>query len=181
MGAFFSPDTPPAQPSIVDAMYGQYPALQKYGIQFQDSTSGGVDWRGEPHNGRMMEFYPPNEEWNPKKGKPTIEQFSKNASPVDAFGEVFSHYLPTVDPSFAEGRKAFIGSLDYNQKRMLTGDYQHQVDSGVFGKKVPTFDDWINNQGGDAFFRGYVTKQYPQEFYRPDQVNLFNQLLNKLR
>lgn len=181
MGAFMSPDAPPASPSIVDAMYGQYPGLQKYGIQFHDSTQGNTDWQGNPVSGRMLEFYPPDEAWNPKKGKPTIEQFDKNASPQDAFGEVFSHYLPSVDPVFGKARKAFGASIDDRQKQMLMGDYQHQIQSGVFGKKPPSFEEWVDNQGGDAFFRGFVTQQYPQEFYRPDQVNLFQQLLQRLK
>ena len=176
------PGALPVQPSqnIVQQMYQQYPGLKAHDFQYQNSMSGGVDWMGNPHNGRMLEFYPPDEEWNPNKGKPTIEQFSPNMTTQDVLGEVFSHYLPSVDPKFASAKSNFINGLDTNQLNMLRGDYEHQAKTGLLGKNT-AFENWLQNQGGDAFFRGYIANQYPKQYYRPDQVQMFQQLMDQLK
>lgn len=168
--------------NVLDDMYREYPGLRKFDIQLKDSTATGADWRGEPHAGRKMEFYPPEEGWNPNPGKPTIELFSKEMKSKDAFGEVFSHLLPKVDPDFKKARAQFIASIDSKQKEILKGDYEHQLQSGLFPEnRKPTFEQWLNTQGGDAFFRGYVADQYPTKFYRPEQIQMFDALLNKLK
>lgn len=171
----------PATGGALDQLYSQYPGLKQYDIQTLDSSVGGKDWKGQPYNGRQMEFYPPDETDNPNPGKPTIEDFSGHLNPKDALGEVFSHYLPKQDPRFGAARDRFIQSIDAKQRGMLQGDYQQDIRSGVYGTKRPSFDEWLNNQGGDAFFRGYVADQYPKEFYRPDQVEIFKPLLAQLR
>lgn len=170
-----------SQPGPLDQLYSEYPGLRQYDIQVRDSSAGGKDWKGQPYDGRQMEFYPPDEADNPNPGKPTIETFSGPLKTKDALGEVFSHYLPKKDPQFGAARNQFIQSIDESQRKMLSGDYQQDVRSGVYGAKPPAFDEWMNNQGGDAFFRGYVADQYPKEFYRPDQVEMFNPLLARLK
>lgn len=171
----------PIQKEALADLYQQYPGLKRYGIQTKDSRSAGVDWRGQPYAGRKMEFYPADESYNPNPGKPTIEVFSDDVSSKDAMGEVFSHLLPNIDPDFKAARSKFIASIDPKQKEMLSGDYQSQLKSGVYPKgQQPSFDQWLNTGGGDAFFRGYVADQYPKEFYRPDQVAMFTPLLEKL-
>lgn len=170
-----------ATPKGATELNAQYPGLQQFGIQIKDSTGGGTDWRGQPYSGRKMEFYPPNESYNPNPGKPTIELFSKDMTSKDALGEVFSHYLPQVDPQFREARSKFIASIDPQQKKMLMGDYQDQLRSGLFPKdQRPSFDQWLNTNGGDAFFRGYVADQYPKNYYRPDQVAMFEPLMQRI-
>lgn len=169
-----------ASPSPVNEIYSAYPGLKRYGVQIRESTAG-KDWRGEPYAGRKMEFYPPDESYNPNPGKPTVELFSKDVSPDDVMGEIFSHYLPRVDKEFGAARDRFISSIDGRQKQMLLGDYEHQMRSGAFEDRKPTFDQWLSGSGGDAFFRGYVANQYPKEFYRSDQVAMFQPLMNKLK
>ena len=164
-----------------EAMLEQYPGLKRYGLKFKDSSSGGYDWRGAPYAGRQLEFYPPDEEWNPYKGSPTIEMFNPAMKTSDLFGEIFSHHLPKVDPEFMNARSQFVKSIDEKQKKLIYGDYQDQLRAGLFGQKRPTFDQWLNEQGGDAFFRGYVTDQYPKEFYRQDQIDLFNNLMKRFK
>lgn len=167
---------------VLQELYSQYPGLQKYGVQVVDSTAKGVDWRGQPYAGRKMEFYPPDEEYNPRPGKPTIELFSRDIGSKDALGEMFSHFLPKIDPAFGAAREKFVASIDPEQKKMLSGDYQEQIRSGVYPKgREPGFDQWLKTNGGDAFFRGYVADQYPKEFYRPDQVAAFAPLISALQ
>lgn len=167
---------------LIRDLYAQYPGLQRYGVQIMDSTANGTDWRGQPYSGRKLEFYPPDEEYNPNPGKPTIEVFSNEMTSKDALGEVFSHFLPAVDPIFKAARSKFIASIDPEQKKMLSGDYEQQVRSGVYPKgQEPTFDQWLNTNGGDAFFRGYATDQYPKNFYRADQISTFTPLMAALR
>lgn len=170
-----------SQQDLLANLYSQYPGLKRFGIQTVDSSSTGMDWRGQPYAGRKMEFYPPDESYNPKPGKPTIEVFSKDVGGKDALGEIFSHLLPKVDPDFRDARSKFIASIDPKQKEMLAGDYRQQIRSGLYQKgKQPTFEQWLNTNGGDAFFRGYIADQYPKEFYRSDQVDIFKPLLTKL-
>jgi hypothetical protein len=168
--------------NVVEEMYREFPGLRRFGIELKDSTASSTDWRGQPQAGRKMEFYPAEESWNPNPGKPTIELFSNDMKSKDAFGEIFSHLLPKVDPDFKKARTKFVASIDAKQKEILQGDYQHQIKSGLYSEdRKPTFEQWLNTQGGDAFFRGYVSDQYPKKFYRPDQIEMFDSLLQKLK
>lgn len=168
-------------PDAGTELYKAYPGLKNYNVQVKDSTSTGKDWRGQPYAGRKMEFYAPDEGYNPNPGKPTIEMFTHDMSPKDAMGEMFSHYLPKVDQEFGSAREKFVKSIDGKQKQMLYGDYQQQIKSGVFNDQKPSFDQWLNTNGGDAFFRGYVSDQYPKELYRQDQIKMFEPLMAKLQ
>jgi hypothetical protein len=125
-----------------------------------------------------MEFYPADEAYNPNPGRPTVETFSGDVSDKDVLGEIFSHLLPNIDPDFRNARAEFVKGIDSKQKKILFGDYKAQVRSGL--AKDKSFDDWLQTNGGDAFFRGYIADQYPKEFYRPDQVQMFSQLMGKL-
>jgi hypothetical protein len=172
----------PQQRDALSDLYAQYPGLKRFGVQVVDSSTRGTDWRGQPHAGRKMEFYPPEESYNPNPGKPTIELFSQEMGSKDLMGEVFSHLLPEIDPQFKDARAKFLGSIDDKQKEILRGDYESQLRSGVLGSgKTKSFDEWLSTNGGDAFFRGYVADQYPKEFYRPDQVGMFTPLLSRLQ
>lgn len=163
-------------------LFAEFPKLKTLGLQYRDSTVTGKDWRGEPYEGRKMEYYPPDEGHNPNPGKPTIEVFDKKTNSKDMLGEVFSHLLPATDPEFRKARADFISGLDKNQREILTGDYEAFVKSGVSEKgREPTFEQWLSTVGGDAFFRGYVANQYPKKFYRKDQIELFDNLLKKLK
>lgn len=164
-----------------DQLFNMFPKLKRYNINIVDSTAKGTDYRGGELKGRKLEYYPPDEDYNPKKGFPTVEKLSKDVTNRDVLGEIFSHYLPKVDPVFKATREKFVSSLDEKQKAILYGDYQHQINARLFGDTPPSFDEWLATNGGDAFFRGYVTNQYPQEFYRDDQVKMFGDLVNYLK
>lgn len=160
---------------VLAEVYADYPGLAKYGFQFRDSSSGG--------DGRKLEFYPPGESHSPfpDKTKPGIERFDPSMGKQDLFGEML-HFLPTVDKTVGSLRKEFQGSISAEQQEhWLRGDYQSQVRGKLFGKNPPTFEQWLGKQGGDAFFRGYLTGQYPAEAYTPEQKELFARLDTHLR
>lgn len=180
--------------NILTQLLQEYPSLNKYNIKYTNSINQPTDINGNPVNGRLLEYYSPRKEdypggdWNqnPNSGSPTIEQFSPKMTKDDALGEIFSHYLPKVEPLFKKGRDQFIGSITPKQLDDLRGDYEQQVKNRVFegeyGKgKYPTFHEWVNRWGGDAFFRGYPSKQYPESMYTPEQKEMLNNLMNAMK
>lgn len=168
-------------PTLLDSVYSEYPALKKYDFKLKDSMAGGVDWRGEPYSGRKLEFYPPGEEYNPYPGTPTIEQFSKDMGSKDVLGEIFSHYLPSVDPAFGASKQSFLQSITQSQKEeMLKPDYENDIKEGTIPAGT-TFEQWLSGVGGDAYFRGYIADQYPKDSYTPEQIKIFYDLMNRLK
>jgi hypothetical protein len=156
-------------------VYADYPGLAQYGFQFRDSPGLG--------RGRKLEFYPPGESHSPfeDKTRPGIERFDPAMGKTDFFGEML-HHVPRVDKRVGEMRDAFQDSITAEQEEQwLRGDYQSQLKKGIFGERVPTFDQWLKKQGGDAFFRGFLTGQYPSEAYTPGQKEMFMQLDAQLR
>lgn len=164
------------QSDVLGSVYQQYPGLKQYGFQFKDSPGGGS-------GGRKLEFYQPGESHSTfeDKSRPGIERFDSSMGPSDIFGEML-HYVPRVDKNIGGMRTQFQQSISPKQKReWLQGDYDSQVKAGLFGDQTPSFDQWLDRQGGDAFFRGYLTGQYPAAAYTPEQKALFGQLDNYLR
>lgn len=166
-----------AQPRTpLDEVYGDYPGLSKYGFQFKDSLDG------DP-TGRKLEFYPPGESHSTfaDKSRPGIERFDPSMGKSDVFGEML-HHLPNVDPTVGQLRKDFQATISpAQQEDWLRGDYEQQINNGVFGDRPPSFDQWIERQGGDAFFRGYLTGQYPTGAYTMAQRRLMTQLNQYLK
>jgi len=164
--------------AVAQDLFRQYPKLASLGIRIKDSTgTPGRDWQGQPAAGRMLEFYAPNEKDNPNPGHPTVEILSSRTSPKDVLGDIFSHWMPKVDPVFARARTDFINGIDASQKQMLDGDYLNDRKEGW----VQNWNEWLRGIGGDAYFRGYIADQYPKDSYRPDQVRMFNMLLDRLK
>lgn len=160
---------------LLDQVYAEYPGLSKHGFQFRDSPGKG--------GSRKLEFYPPGESHSPfdDKTKPGIERFDSSMGKEDVFGEML-HYLPSADKKVGVLRQEFQGSITQEQKEQwLRGDYENQVQKKLFGENPPSFEKWLTKQGGDAFFRGYLTKQYPAEAYTPAQKKLFETLDSYLR
>lgn len=160
---------------ILDEVYAEYPGLSKYGFQFRDSLGKG--------GSRKLEFYPPGESHSPfeDNSKPGIERFDPSMGKQDIFGEML-HFLPHADKKAGALRREFQDSITPEQKdQWLRGDYESQIKNGLFGKNPPSFDQWLGRQGGDAFFRGYLTKQYPEKAYTGAQIELFSKLDAYLR
>jgi hypothetical protein len=160
---------------LLQQVYADYPGLAKYGFQFRDSPGQGGT--------RKLEFYPPGESHSPfaDRDKPGIERFDSSMGKRDVLGEML-HYLPSADKKIGAMRQEFQNSITDEQKNhWLRGDYESQVKNGLFGDRAPTFEQWLKKQGGDAFFRGYLTNQYPADAYTSAQKELFGELDKHLR
>lgn len=168
--------SPQPVPAPLAAVYQQYPGLQKYNFQFMDSPQAKGD-------ARKLEFYQPGEEESPfsNKSAPAIQRFDPSMGTADIFGEML-HYLKNVDPVVKQARTSFLDSVSSKQADYwLRGDYENEVKEGIYGKSPPSYQDWLKNQGGDAFFRGYLTGQYPANAYTPQQKELFAKLNDYLK
>jgi len=167
---------PDATTNPLEQVYADYPGLRKYGFQFRDSPTPSTD-------GRKLEFYPPGESESPfpDKTKPGIERFDPSMGKGDILGDMM-HFLPGADKNIGALRQQFQQSISPEQQdKWLRGDYQAQVKSGVFRDNVPSYEQWLQKQGGDAFFRGYLSNQYPREAYTPEQAKIFDQLSGYLK
>jgi hypothetical protein len=166
--------TNPPAPSVpndpLSRMRAKYPWTRGVDINFIDSSA-----KGDPS--RKLEFYPADEIDNPQPGKPTVELFDKRISESDLMGEILSHHLPSVDRNVARFRGRVLDSMTPNQKRSIKGDYERDRRSGLTSD---SFEIWLTKQGGDSFFRGYPTGQWPARVYTSQQKAIYRQLQSYL-
>lgn len=134
-----------------------------------------VDSTGTGDSARKMEYFAPDDPDNPKPGKPTVEVFDSSMTAKDVSGELLSHYLSKVDKTVASIRQNILDVITDDQKKELRGDYDAAVKNGLVDKG-DGFSDWLQKQGGDAFFRGFPTGQWPASVYTPEQKSLYRQL-----
>jgi hypothetical protein len=165
-------------PGVVDPIVSQYPRLSGY------------DWqvtRGDPRmneGGGYLEFYPPDESYNPVPGKPTISIFDKTLNPEQTQQMVFGdmlHYLPQVDPEFGAMREQYRQSLTPEQQGVDRRAYQRGVDE--YGENRP-YDRWMDVSRLDAHLRGYLSPDKNNEWagsYNPEQLELFKSMQDLLK
>lgn len=166
-----SPPDPQSGATRLAAMRQAFPWTNGIDVNVIDSSlQGDVSGRG-----RQLEFYPADESDNPTPGKPTIEIFGRNVGDSDLMGEILSHYLPATDPNVAAFRKGILDSMSDEQRDSIRNDYNRDVQSGLIDKGE-SFDRWLSKQGGDSFFRGYATGQWPAETYNREQIALYSEL-----
>lgn len=158
-------------PSIADQAYEKYPKLKDYGFNFIAPTDGAKS------DGRYLETYPADERDNPMPGKPTIQQFDPSMTGEDFMGETL-HILPKIDPYVGAIRQQFIDSMTLPQRQKLMDQYDYAKKN--FGEKRP-YDQWENMSGTDAWFRGHLTGQFPDDVYEPAQLQMFDNLRNYLQ
>jgi hypothetical protein len=157
--------------TIADQAYSMYPKLKGYGFQFIDSRND------KSAGGRLLETYPADERDNPMPGKPTIRQFSPDVTPKDFLGEAL-HILPKLDPQVGGMRDQFIQSMTPQQQQKLMEQYEYHKQN--FGEQR-SFEQWKDVSGLDSWFRGYVSGQWPEEMYTPQQIQLFQGLEQYLK
>lgn len=158
--------------SYSQSLNQQYPWTAGIDLNIINSTAKG-------DKSRKLEFYPADERDNPHPGRPTIEIFDPSMSATDLMGEVLSHHLPKVDPTVAQFRAKILSSMTPQQIKEIQGDYENEKRAGLVDKG----DDlrtWIGKQGGDSFFRGYPTGQWPSSVYTPEQKQIYEQLRSYL-
>ncbi len=165
-------------PGVVDPIVSEYPRLS------------GHDWqvvRGDPRanvGGGYLEFYPPEERWNPVPGKPTISVFDKTLTPSQTQRMVFGdmlHHMPSVDPEFSAMRDQFRGTITPEQDAIDRGAYQRGV--ARYGEDRP-YDKWMDVSRLDAYLRGYLSPDDNNEWagaYTSEQLRLLEQMQDLLK
>ncbi len=154
----------------------------------------GYDWQlieGDPGNnfgGGSLEFFHPQEKFNPIPTKPTIALFDKGSSPEETRRMVYGdmmHYLPEVDPEFSSLRDDYAGSLTDRQKQIDRMAYQRDVRHSLMQNRRPrSFDDFMDVSRLDAHLRGYLAPDRNNEWagsYTPEQIKTFKSIQELLR
>ena len=128
-------------PDVTDSITQKYPRLSNY------------DWqviRGDQRNnigGGHLEFYPPNESYNPIPGKPTIAVFDPTLSPEQTSKMVFGdmlHHLSNADPEWRKLRTQYSDTVSPAQKKK---EYEYEVAN--FGE-TRNIDQWRDVSRLDA-------------------------------
>lgn len=162
--------------SVLSSVQQKYPALQGQPWALVDS-------RGKQGAVGQLEFYPPDENENPRPGNATIEVFNPELKGDDLERAVFGdmlHHMPSVDPYYAKMRDALRDSLTPQQLKIDQETYDGE--KREFGEDRP-FDQWMNESRLDAYVRGKLTPGKANEWrdvYTPDQDKLLAQMLKYL-
>ena len=114
-----------------------------------------------------------------------IELLNEKTRPIDILGDVVSHHLVNIDPTFKRYYHAFEQSLTEGQQQQLNSQYQHArlpSDMGGEGETRP-YQDWYKQTGLPAYFRGYAFQQWenPQDLYTPSQLKMFDEMMTHLK
>lgn len=134
----------------MDSVYRRYPRLRTLGdVNVVDSRSGGMK------DDRQLEYYPADERDNPKPGRPTIEIFNpaiQGQAYDDAIAADMLHGLKTADPQWRAMRQQYLQTLSPANKAMDQRAYAEDRKRG----ETRTFDQWMEDNRGDAYLRGYL-------------------------
>jgi hypothetical protein len=175
LGALMSP------PTLLDQARQQYPLLKNYDIGYKSNVGGG--------NG-YMESWPPGETGTASAPRPAefpanqfgVENYRADSRPTDLAADVVSHHLVNIDPQIKQTYQNFSSSLEPWQNDILQQQYQHAIANE--GEKR-SFEDWKQNTGVPAYFRGYSFQQWPADFnkraYTPQQMQQLDAMVRYLR
>jgi hypothetical protein len=137
----------------LEAVYQQYPALREGKFQARRAEGEG-----------QLEFFPPDEAFNPMPGVPLIEvynpEFEGEALQKALFGDAL-HYMHRVNPKFNELREAFRSSLTPQQKE--ASHRRHDWYAQNWGEER-SYDQWFDVSDLDAHIRGYLAPDERDEW-----------------
>jgi hypothetical protein len=157
--------------SSLRSILQDYPALrgQPWSVGYGDKAK----------YGGALEFFPPDESENPRSGKAYVEVYDRDRPTLknDIFGDML-HYLPRVDPNFADMRKQYAASRTPAQERMDREAYA--MDQRDYGESRP-FDQWFDQSRLDAHVRGKLARQWPDNIYTPQQNDILQRMQDYLR
>jgi len=168
MGGLPTPQpTPQAQPNVFDQALAQYPILKNANPVGMMSTNA-------TDSGNMLESWPVGEQGTQDRPRPQelpndklgVQIFSSKTTPNDVAADIVSHALVKTDPTLKATYDQFASSITPEQKDFLMGDYENEVKQATLsgGEKPPQFDQWLQQVGIPAAFRGYAFNQYnPQD------------------
>lgn len=162
---------PDPMKEVLGRVQSQYPALagQPWAL---------VDSRGKTGQPGHLEFYPPDEAYNPRPGNATIELFDPalQGAALDqaVFGDML-HHMPKVDPYFQGQRETLRKTLTPEQVAMDRRAYE---EARAEGEKRP-FDEWMEQSRLDAYVRGRLSPDAADEWkdvYTPEQAKILDEL-----
>lgn len=164
---------------IISQAKDQFPILKQYPIQYSRSN--------QPEKG-FLEFWPPGEIGSSDHPRPKdipqgavgVEVLNEQTRPIDILGDVVSHHLVNVDPTFKKYYQSFEQSLTTDQRSRLNEQYIHaKVNEG----ETRPYDEWYKSTGLPAYFRGYAFQQWdnPEALYTPEQLRMFDDMLTHLK
>lgn len=138
---------------------------------------------GVNKHGGSIEFYPPDELYNPAPGNATIEVFDPGlqgeALERAVFGDML-HYMPMANEEFSNLRDKFADTITDEQSAIDKRAYKRSQD--MFGENRP-YQDWFDISRLDAYIRGYLAPDDRNEWaevYTPEQIKILDQMKNIL-
>lgn len=108
---------------------------------------------------------------------------NEKVKPLDMAGDVAGHFYmnkdsPNYNPEIGKLYDDYVKSLN---PEMMMARYEYAKKN--FGESRP-FDVWLNSSGAPSMMRGYVFRQWPEEFNRkvnsPAQIQMLDQIISKL-
>ena len=186
-GAKRTPPPPPspnpsASPDIISEAKKQWPVLNNPNLEYLYTPKSGA-------NVPYLETFPPGETGGPDEPRPKqfpmdkygIQVYKSDTQPVNVLGDAVVHMMRFTDPTVKSYYDQFEKSLTPKQEAILHRQYQWHVDNN--GEKRP-YGQWYSQSGLTQLFGGYVfggTKKWPQSFYTPDQLKMFDKLMQYLQ
>jgi hypothetical protein len=139
---------------------------------------------GSPYH---MEFYQPWQEDNPNQGVPTVEVYDRNLKGKDlsdAIAADMLHHLGAIDPrsgqpvdsNWRTWRQQFMDLQSPQGKQMdrnaYDGTYPGSPGPSEHKQNGQPFETFMEQSRIDAWIRGAVFHQWPDEVFTPDQLKL---------
>lgn len=167
------------EPYVFSQAKAKWPILNNPNILYK--------YTPKPESKSFLEAYPPGERGTKDSPRPSdfpigkygIEVYKGSTRPIDVLGDVVSHFLRNSDPKIKRYYSDFEKSLTPEQVSRLHQQYDYSVKNE--GEKR-SYEDWYNNSGLPAYFRGYAFQQWPKasQYYTPDQIKMFNSMMQYL-
>lgn len=159
---------------LLRSIQSKYPALAGYDWSVIDS-------RGKPSkHGGQIEFYSPDEQYNPTPGRPTVEVFNKDLQgdmlERAIFGDML-HYMPEADEGFRGMREKFRATLTPEQLMVDRMAYKKSGDKR-------DFDKWMDISRLDGYLRGFLAPDANDEWrdaYTDEQKAILGEIDSYLR
>lgn len=110
-----------------------------------------------------------------------IQVYKPDTQPVNILGDAVVHMMRYTDPVVKSYYDQFEKSLTPQQQAILQRQYAYHVANN--GEKRP-YQQWFEQSGLTQLFGGYAfggTKKWPQSYYTPDQLKMFDQMMQYLK
>ena len=130
-------------------------------------------------DGRLLEYYDPEDTDSPTPGKTTFQMFQKFDAPgerEDAIAADALHSLPRNDPKWRDLRSMLIDARPAEQRRIDDGAYLEDHDPGQ------SKESWMERNRADAYVRGglfpdrnpeWNQNENGKEPWTPEQQHVF--------